>query len=165
MKELRYFLETFTQNSLFPYIVYTNFLASLRFLKSKKKKWTCATWGSIGSCAAGIAFIVPPWDNVRTVHNYWSDTLANRTCRSRAESRASHGKSIIVTPTCAWRSYVGHCQRTRGVLVKSVLQTIAGEKKRRVWSEPGKRPEKRRWREQASERRATSSLTRWQPPS
>lgn len=118
----------FIQNSLFPYVIYIyKKSAFLRFIKSKKK-WTCATWGSIDSCAADIAFIAPLWDNVRTVCNYWSDTLANRTCRSCAESCASHGKSIIVASTCAWRSYVRHCPRTRGVLVKSVLQTIAGKK-------------------------------------
>lgn len=45
-----------------------------------------------------------------------------------APSRASHVKSVIVALTCARHSYVGHCPRTRRVSVKSVLQTIAGEK-------------------------------------
>lgn len=55
-----------------------------------------------------------------------------------ALSRASHGKSVFTALTRARHSYVGHCPRTRGVSVKSVLQTIASEKNG-AWSETGKR--------------------------
>lgn len=77
----------------------------------------------------------------------WQTELA-----ARAESRASQRKSVIVTFTRARHSYVGHCPRTRGVSVKSVLRTIAGEKNG-AWSGTGcKGLGKRRWHERASER-------------
>jgi len=75
------------------------------------------------------------WDNVRVVRNYWSDTLANRTCRT--ESRASHGKSIIVALTCATLLRRTLSEDAWGVREKCAPNN--SREKNGAWSETGKR--------------------------
>lgn len=68
---------------------------------------------------------------------------AGECCYRGAHMRAGH-------------SYVGHCPRTHGVSVKSMLETMAGEKNG-AWSKPGER-------EGGGERtKGQLSLARWQP--